>query len=72
MFLLVVVIGQTPDEGVVVLTDVGVGVLQGVAWSPQVREKNLLWNDLVVSVVRSQVPACVTAPRLQVSNKAAV
>ena len=72
MFLLVVVIGQTPDEGVVVLTNVGVGVLQGVAWSPQVREKNLLWNDLVVSVVRSQVPARVTAPRLQVSNKAAV
>ena len=60
MLLLVVVVWETPDEGVVVLADVGVGVLQALSTSPQVGEKNLIWDHLLVRVLRTDVIGSVT------------
>lgn len=60
MLLLVVVVREAPDEGGVVLADVGVGVLQSLSTSPQVGEEDLIWDHLFVRVLRTDVPGSVT------------
>ena len=71
MFLLVVMCWKTPDEGVVMLTDVGVHLLQRVDPSSLViRKKNLVRNHLGVSVLQSDINRGVDA--LEVSHKPVV
>ena len=55
MLLLVVVVWETPDEGVVVLADVCIHLLQRVVSSLVTRKKNLVRNNFGVNILHSDI-----------------
>ena len=55
VFLLVVMCWETPDEGVVVLADVCIHLLQRVVSSLVTRKKNLVRNNFGVNILHSDI-----------------